>query len=36
MANAVGAMCVTGLGATTAVGSWDQTLAFMAGTPTRR
>ena len=35
MANGVGAMCVTGLGATTAVGSWDQTLAFMAGTPTR-
>ncbi len=35
MANGVGAMCVTGLGATTAIGSWDQTLAFMADTPTR-
>lgn len=35
LANAVGAMCVTGLGATTAVGTWEETLAFMARTPTR-
>lgn len=35
LANAVGAMCVTGLGATSAVGNWEETLAFMQRTPER-
>ncbi|MGI6207788.1 MAG: carbohydrate kinase family protein [Anaerolineae bacterium] len=35
LANAVGAMCVTGLGATTAIGTWEETLAFMERTPVR-
>jgi len=36
LANAVGAMCVTGLGATTAVGTWEETLRFMERTPLRQ
>ena len=35
LANAVGAMCVTGLGATTAVGNWEETITFMKRTATR-
>jgi len=35
LANAVGAMCVTGLGGTAALGTWDETQAFMQRTPTR-
>ena len=35
LANAVGAMCVTGLGATSAVGNWEETVAFMERMPTR-
>jgi sugar/nucleoside kinase (ribokinase family) len=34
-ANAVGALCVTGVGASGGVASMDETLAFMARTPTR-
>lgn len=33
VANAVGAMCVTAIGATTAIGNWEETLAFMNQTP---
>lgn len=35
VANAVGAMCVTGLGATSALGSWEETRDFMARTAVR-
>lgn len=35
LANAVGAMCVTGLGATAALGTWEETQAFMRRTPVR-
>ncbi|MHB0876396.1 MAG: carbohydrate kinase family protein [Anaerolineae bacterium] len=35
LANAVGAMCVTGLGATAALGTWEETLAFMQRAPVR-
>jgi len=35
LANAVGAMCVTGLGGTATLGTWEQTQAFMQRTPLR-
>ena len=35
LANAVGATCVTGLGATAALGTWEETLAFMRRTAVR-